>query len=225
MRSHTERRSEVFNHRHQFHMRIGAWRARDLPETALHVISPCLTTQPLAGAPTCAVVWGREVLHGVVGPPPGRKLVTTMAKGLMTNDGLTEPFSDSRRCTSGCLEPATTGRTGACRQEGKVVQQPQQEQPEPWPEQRGRCGSWPPSRRALHPPRHPVGTLSGALVRPVHSRRWFCRPSRPVGCRPSPPLLLACAKKMRLAAFNPTRGLCRVLRVRWPPRGRSRWRS
>src|SRR5919106_5681446 len=66
MRSHTERRSEVFNHRHQFHMRIGAWRARDLPETALHVTSPCPTTQPLAGPPTCAVVWGREVLHGVV---------------------------------------------------------------------------------------------------------------------------------------------------------------
>jgi hypothetical protein len=35
----------------------------------------------------------------------------------------------------------------------------------------------------------------------------------------------SCAKKMRLAAFNPTRGLYRVLRVRWPPRGRSRWRS
>jgi hypothetical protein len=49
-------------------------------------------------------------------------------------------------------------------------------------------------------------------------------PSCPVGCLPSPPLL-ACAKKMRLAAFNPAGGLCRVLRVRWPPRGRSRWRS
>jgi hypothetical protein len=30
---------------------------------------------------------------------------------------------------------ATTGRTGARRQEGKVIQQPQQEQPEPWSEQ------------------------------------------------------------------------------------------
>jgi hypothetical protein len=42
--------------------------------------------------------------------------------------------------------------------------------------------------------------------------------SRKLPARPS-------KKKMQLAAFNPARGLCRVLRVRWPPRGRSRWRS
>jgi hypothetical protein len=147
--------------------------------------------------------------------PSGRKLVTTMAKGLMTNDGLTEPFSDSHRCTSGCLEPATTGRTGARRRKGRSSSSPSRSSQNHGPNRRGRCGSWPPSRRALHPPRHPVGTLSGApCPAGPHSRRWSCRPSHPVGCRPSPPLLLACAKKMRLAAFNPTRGLCRVLRVR-----------
>jgi hypothetical protein len=41
-------------------------RARDLPETAPHATSPRPTTQPPTGSPTCADVWGRQVVHGVV---------------------------------------------------------------------------------------------------------------------------------------------------------------
>jgi hypothetical protein len=114
--------------------------------------------------------------------PSGRKPVTTMAKGLMTNDGLTEPFSDSRRCTSGCLEPATTGRTGARRQERNVVQQPSRSSQNRGPNRRGRCGSWLPSPRAVHPRRHPGRhperrPLSGRsalppLVLPSLPSRW-----------------------------------------------------
>ena len=40
--------------------------ARDLPETALHIASRCPTTQTSAVLLTCAVVWGRGVLHGDV---------------------------------------------------------------------------------------------------------------------------------------------------------------
>jgi moderate conductance mechanosensitive channel len=40
--------------------------ARDLPETALHVTSPSPTTQLSIAPFTWAVVWGREVLRGVV---------------------------------------------------------------------------------------------------------------------------------------------------------------
>ena len=42
--------------------------ARDLPEAALHVASRRPTTQPSAASLTCAVVRGREALHGVVNP-------------------------------------------------------------------------------------------------------------------------------------------------------------
>ena len=81
-----------------------------------------MRTDPTSGPPRCL---DREPWRAVSRfHPSGRKLVTTMAKVLMTNDGLTEPFSDSRRYTSGCLEPATTGRTGARRQEAEVIQQP-----------------------------------------------------------------------------------------------------
>jgi hypothetical protein len=50
-------------------MRMGAWRARDLPETTPHSASPRLTRRGVAGPPTCAVAWAREVLHGVVNRP------------------------------------------------------------------------------------------------------------------------------------------------------------
>jgi hypothetical protein len=40
--------------------------ARDLPETALRATSRRPTTQPLTAPPTCAVVWAREVMAGVV---------------------------------------------------------------------------------------------------------------------------------------------------------------
>jgi hypothetical protein len=43
--------------------------ARDLPETALHVASPRLTTQPSTAALTCAIVWAHEVVRGVVNLP------------------------------------------------------------------------------------------------------------------------------------------------------------
>ena len=144
---------------------------------------------PTSGPPRCL---DREPWRAVsLFHPSGRKPVTTMAKGLMTNDGLTEPFSDSRRCTSGCLEPATTGRTGARRQEGKVVQQPQQERPESWPEQARPLwllAAIPGSPPATAPGRHPERRPCPAGP---HSRRWSCRPSPvPLGVghhRASPP--------------------------------------
>jgi hypothetical protein len=43
--------------------------ARYLPETALHVASRRPTTQPSAASLTCAVMWTREVLQGVVNHP------------------------------------------------------------------------------------------------------------------------------------------------------------
>src|SRR5215211_239433 len=43
--------------------------ARDLPETALHVTSRHLTTRPSTAPLTRVVVWGREVLCGVVNHP------------------------------------------------------------------------------------------------------------------------------------------------------------
>jgi hypothetical protein len=43
--------------------------ARDLPETALHVTSSGPTTLPSSARLTCADVWGREVLQGVVNRP------------------------------------------------------------------------------------------------------------------------------------------------------------
>src|SRR5215217_6029489 len=43
--------------------------ARDSPETALHVTSRHLMTRPLNSAFTSAVVWGHEVLRGVVNSP------------------------------------------------------------------------------------------------------------------------------------------------------------
>jgi len=47
----------------------GAWRARDLPETALHATSPRLTPRPSTASLTCVTVWEREVVQGVVNPP------------------------------------------------------------------------------------------------------------------------------------------------------------
>src|SRR5215211_6482820 len=47
----------------------GAWRARDLPETALHAPSPRLTPRPSTASLTCVTVWEREVVEGVVNPP------------------------------------------------------------------------------------------------------------------------------------------------------------
>ena len=41
-------------------------RARDLPETALHVASRRPTTQPSTAPFTCAVVWAHEVVRGLV---------------------------------------------------------------------------------------------------------------------------------------------------------------
>jgi hypothetical protein len=43
-----------------------SFRARDLPETALHVALRCLTSQPSAEPPSCAIVRGRGVPLGVV---------------------------------------------------------------------------------------------------------------------------------------------------------------
>ena len=43
--------------------------ARDLPETALHVALQCLTSQPSTRPPSCANVWSRGVLLGVVNHP------------------------------------------------------------------------------------------------------------------------------------------------------------
>src|SRR5918995_4045326 len=42
--------------------------ARDLPETTLHVASPRPMTPPSTAPLTCADVWEREVLYGVVDP-------------------------------------------------------------------------------------------------------------------------------------------------------------
>src|SRR5215211_1812174 len=47
----------------------GAWRARDLPETALHATSPRLTPRPSTASLTRVTVWEREVVQGVVNPP------------------------------------------------------------------------------------------------------------------------------------------------------------
>ncbi len=43
--------------------------ARDLPETALHIASRRLTTQPSTTPLTCSVAWVGEVMHGVVNHP------------------------------------------------------------------------------------------------------------------------------------------------------------
>ena len=43
--------------------------ARDLPETALHVTSRRLTTQPSAAPFTCSVAWVGEAAHGDVNHP------------------------------------------------------------------------------------------------------------------------------------------------------------
>jgi hypothetical protein len=43
--------------------------ARDLPETALHATSRCLTTQPSAAPNTCSIAWVGEVMHGDVNSP------------------------------------------------------------------------------------------------------------------------------------------------------------
>jgi hypothetical protein len=47
----------------------GARRARDLPETALRATSPSPTTRPSTALLTCATVWAREVLRGIVNSP------------------------------------------------------------------------------------------------------------------------------------------------------------
>src|SRR5512132_364053 len=78
-------------------MRMGAWRARDLPETALHVTSPRPTTQPLAAPPTCTVVWGREVTHGVVNP-----------RRIDGKDGVAGSIP------AGGLHHGTAGQAGSC---------------------------------------------------------------------------------------------------------------
>jgi hypothetical protein len=45
---------------------VAARRARNLPESTPHVTAPCPTTQSSTALLTCVIVWGREVLHGVV---------------------------------------------------------------------------------------------------------------------------------------------------------------
>jgi hypothetical protein len=92
----------------------------------------------------------------------------------------------------------------------------QQEQPEPWPEQaRPLQAPAVGGPRARHPPRHPLAVPPCPAG--LHSHCW---PAVPSACwvLAITALLLAHAEKMGLAAFNPWRCLCRVLRVRWPAR-------
>jgi len=50
------------------HEDMHAWRARDLPETALRVASRRPTANLSTATLTCPVVWAREVLRGLVNP-------------------------------------------------------------------------------------------------------------------------------------------------------------
>jgi len=48
---------------------VTAWRARNLPETALHVTSRRPTTRPSAAPVTCSVAWVDEAAHGDLNHP------------------------------------------------------------------------------------------------------------------------------------------------------------
>ena len=82
--------------------------ARDLPETALRVTSPRLATQPSTAPLSCADVWGREVLHGVVNPPriDGKDGVA----GSIPAGGSTQPVTSGNagEPRSGPLQPTTS---------------------------------------------------------------------------------------------------------------------
>jgi hypothetical protein len=96
-----------------------------------------------------------------------QRLVTTIAKGLMTNDGLTEPFSDSAGAPRGAWSrPQRAGPVPV----GRISQNR-------GPNWRGRCGSWPPSAGLSSRHSTRVGTLSGALSGRSARPRWSCRPS------------------------------------------------
>jgi hypothetical protein len=183
---HRNRRSGLVQHRAcRRAERLRPPLARDLPARFDRFASMhgrrwnLMWTDPRSGPHVASTVsrGGRQPL-----PPVRPKAGHDHGQGLMTNDGLTEPFSKSRRCTSGCLEPATTGRTGArAGKEGRPAA------PARAARTVARTGA-----AVVAPGRHPaglstrhgtrVGTLSGApCPAGPHSRRWSCRPSRPVG--------------------------------------------